>query len=1023
MCFCWNFASDPIEKVYAWQRGFPELGIDQSPFPQELADRIAAGEILEAHNAFFEWCIWNHVWRKMLPELPELPLTQIRCSAAKAAAFALPRALDKAIEALGLPHKKDMDGSANMKKLAKPRALSAAEKRHFKEQGVNPDTIVLFIEDRNMILRNTEYCKQDVRAERGLSSVLRDLSPRELEFWQMDLRMNARGIACDIELVHIAIELAEAERDRQNRELRALTGGYVEKASGRIKFKEWMADNGSPIPNTQGATIDILLGHDPEDEEATAELRKELQGITLNDKTRRALEIVRDVNRSSIAKYQQMLVQLSEGNRLRDMMLYCGASRTGRWCVPGNYEVLTKQGWQRFDEWPGGEIAQWDNGQITFESAQVVSFEAPAVMRGLKSQTYLDVLATEEHTWPTYGYYKGAKLKKRSHQELLDNSRANLKLPVSGIHKGRALTAYDRVRIMTQADGCFSQRAYHSSLIWEFKKNRKIERCRVLLVEAGIPFQEYQKASGAVSFVHNNPTEELKSSKCLGPWLLDLDPAEALDEIMLWDGSEYPTHAIYSSVPKENADWVQTLAHLCGRAAHVVLDSKREEGQNPIWRASVRSHGHITLTGSQVQERPAPTPKVYCAKTRTGYFLMRANSAVVVSGNSGKGVQPHNFIRGYQEIMMEVCEDILRADPELLRLLYNGSVLEVLSKATRGALVATKGKRLMVADFAAIEARVLLWLAIAMDALEVFYRGEDIYLDMASAIFKYLCTNKDDFPFERKVGKAAILGLGYQMGWEKFEDECRNKNGITDQEPQFFKDVVKVYREERFPQVKSFWYDMNEAAIEAVKRYDPKVSAKGPRIECRRITWFMWGQFLHMELPSGRLLSYFRPIIKVRVSYQFPAINERGHSCSVMVSGPADMTESQARRKALANAKIAAKTLVPNGTPKVFKNETLTFMHENSKTRQWERKETYGGELVENATQATARDLMAEAMLRVDQHPNYDLLLSVHDEVIAESDEDKGSTKELEELMAQLPPWAEGCPVNAEGWSGYRYRK
>ena len=67
MCFCWNFSEDPIEKVYEWQAGFPHLGIDQSPFPQELADRVAAGEILEAHNAFFEWCIWNHVWRRMLP--------------------------------------------------------------------------------------------------------------------------------------------------------------------------------------------------------------------------------------------------------------------------------------------------------------------------------------------------------------------------------------------------------------------------------------------------------------------------------------------------------------------------------------------------------------------------------------------------------------------------------------------------------------------------------------------------------------------------------------------------------------------------------------------------------------------------------------------------------------------------------------------------------------------------------------------------------------------------------------------
>lgn len=724
MCCCWSFDEEPIDgPVHAWQAGFPHLGIDQSPFPQALADHIAAGGLVEAHNAFFEWTIYNHVFRKMLPDLPELPLDQIRCSAAKAAAFALPRALDKAIAALGLPQKKDMDGSANMLKLAKPRKPTAEEKRHFKAQGIDPETVVLFLEDREMILRNTLYCAQDVRAERGLSSVLRDLPPRELEFWQMDLRMNARGITCDMALVHIAIKLAEEDTDRQNAELKELTGGKVEKASGRVKFKQWMHDNGVKIPNTQGAVIDILLGHDPEDEEATAELRMELRGLAeaLTPKTRRALEIVRDVNRSSVAKYKQMVIQVSEGNRLRDMMLYCGAARTGRW--------------------------------------------------------------------------------------------------------------------------------------------------------------------------------------------------------------------------------------------------------------------------------------------------------------SGRGVQPHNFIRGYSEIMQEVCQDILKADPERLRLLYNGSVLEVLSKATRGAMVAAYGKKLMVADFAAIEARVLLWLAMAMSALDVFHRGEDIYLDMASAIFKYPCTNKDDFPFERKVGKAAILGLGYQMGWEKFEDECRNKNGITDQEPKFFKDVVRVYREERFPEVKSFWYDLNEAAIQAVRQYDPKTMSKGPRIQCRRLAWFMWGQFLHMELPSGRLLSYFRPLIKTRVTYMFPALNERGHECSVMVSGPADLTEAAARRKAQSLAKIAAKQLIPNGSPTVFKSDTLTFMHENSVTRQWERKETYGGELVENATQATARDLMAEAMLRVDNHPDYDLLLSVHDEEIAECDEDKGSVEEFEALMEELPDWAEGCPVDAEGWEGQRYRK
>ena len=168
-----------------------------------------------------------------------------------------------------------------------------------KAEGYDPKPDeVLWYEDHDDILRNTVYCQQDVRAEHGLSSVLRDLTPRELEFWQMDLRMNLRGITCDIELVHIAIELAEAEADRLNSELRDLTDGYVQKTTGRIKFKQWMADNGSPIPNTQGATLDILLGHDPDDKEAAAELRAELQGITLSDLTRRACEIVRDGNRS-----------------------------------------------------------------------------------------------------------------------------------------------------------------------------------------------------------------------------------------------------------------------------------------------------------------------------------------------------------------------------------------------------------------------------------------------------------------------------------------------------------------------------------------------------------------------------------------------------------------------------------------------------------------------------------------------------------------------------------------------------
>lgn len=92
-------------------------------------------------------------------------------------------------------------------------------------------------------------------------------------------------------------------------------------------------------------------------------------------------------------------------------------------------------------------------------------------------------------------------------------------------------------------------------------------------------------------------------------------------------------------------------------------------------------------------------------------------------------------------------------------------------------------------------------------------------------------------------------------------------------------------------------------------------------------------------------------------------------------------------------------------------------------TKKWRRQDTYGGMLVENIVQATARDLMAEAMLRCEQTGVYKVVLSVHDELITEVDEGLGSTKELEAIMSEVPEWAKGCPVAAEGWEGPRYKK
>jgi len=103
--------------------------------------------------------------------------------------------------------------------------------------------------------------------------------------------------------------------------------------------------------------------------------------------------------------------------------------------------------------------------------------------------------------------------------------------------------------------------------------------------------------------------------------------------------------------------------------------------------------------------------------------------------------------------------------------------------------------------------------------------------------------------------------------------------------------------------------------------------------------------------------------------------------------------------------------------------DQLTFMGIGTYSKKWSRQSTYGGSLVENITQAVARDLMAEATLRLELGGVYEPILTVHDEIIAEAIIGTGNVKVFEALMAECPDWADGCPVAAEGWTGMRYRK
>lgn len=361
---------------------------------------------------------------------------------------------------------------------------------------------------------------------------------------------------------------------------------------------------------------------------------------------------------------------------------------------------------------------------------------------------------------------------------------------------------------------------------------------------------------------------------------------------------------------------------------------------------------------------------------------------------TGKGVQPHNFPRG--SLSKELLSDpdliwsVLKScDRETINAVF-GSVMNGLSSALRGVITAAPGKHLYVADYAAIEARVLLWHAQDEDGLNIFRRKEDIYSDMASAIYGRPINRKVDIA-EGHLGKVAILGLGYQMGAAKFVSTAAtfgielieyspcgvcgrgpnshaNNHEYEPRDPTLMTAarVVDTYRK-KFWRVRNLWTQQENAAIQTVTRREPTV--------CGRVTWELDGRFLYCTLPSGRRLAYPDP-------------------------------------------KVSAKSMPWGG-----RRETLSYMGINTYTRQWTRNEAYGGLLVENQVQAIARDLLAAAMLRCEQTEMYLPVLSVHDEIVTEVDKAAGSVDEFIGLMEALPVWADGCPVKAEGWAGERYHK
>lgn len=332
---------------------------------------------------------------------------------------------------------------------------------------------------------------------------------------------------------------------------------------------------------------------------------------------------------------------------------------------------------------------------------------------------------------------------------------------------------------------------------------------------------------------------------------------------------------------------------------------------------------------------------------------------------SGKLLQPQNFPRGEVGDIEAYIPDVLEGRYDAIDLYYPPIV--VVSSMLRGMLRAPDGYDLIAGDYSAIEARVLNWLAGQQDIVDLFARGEDVYKYNAARLYNIPLGEVKKFP-HRQTGKFQELGCGYGMGWKKAVSAAKDVYGL-EISPEQAREIVDSYRATH-PRVKAFWYETENACLDAI-------AAPGQPFTfgaARNLKAIKAGAYLYLVLPSGRPLCF------------------------------------------------AAPKIVEAPTPWGEMKNTMEFSGVDSYTRQWGRMRAYGGLLVENIVQAVSRDLLAEAMLRL-ENDGYTPVLSCHDEIICEVPQDFGSVKEFEERMCVLPNWAAGCPVAAEAWRGERYRK
>lgn len=370
------------------------------------------------------------------------------------------------------------------------------------------------------------------------------------------------------------------------------------------------------------------------------------------------------------------------------------------------------------------------------------------------------------------------------------------------------------------------------------------------------------------------------------------------------------------------------------------------------------------LSKSSVKKYTAMENAVCCDGRARG--LIQFYGANRTGRWAGRLIQVQNLPRNYIENLSFARSLTKSNDTFMLKFVY-GSIPDTLSQLIRTAFIPTEGHKFVVADFSAIEARVIAWLAGESWRQEVFATHGKIYEASASQMFhvpiEKISKGNPEYALRAK-GKVAELALGYQGSVGALLAMGAESMGLTEEE---LPEIVSAWREAN-PRIKDLWYSMEQAALDTVRNFRPNV------VKCLTFRYEFDPatdlQFMTITLPSGR-----------KLFYPFPTIAEN-----------------------------------------TFGKSAVHYMGQDGNSKKWGQLSTYGGKLTENVVQAIARDCLAVTLDRLSR-AGYQTVMHIHDEAVVDCPAECADLEKLCSIMRQPMPWAPDLLLNADGFVGDYYKK